>query len=725
MKNLIFLIFVSLSIIINTFSQTPSPTPTPKPVENEDDDIVKISTTLIQVDVTVTDKKGKIVTDLKPEDFEIYENGKKQTITNFSFISSSPETKTSPTPKPDKNEIGVPIPPIQIRPEQVRRTIALVVDDLGLSFESTHFVKRALKKFVDEQMQPNDLVAIIRTGSGMGALQQFTSDKNLLYSAIEKISWNAMGRAGVSAFAPIEPSPLEDMQEMGADISDEDVEEDNQRTRQFNEFREDIFSIGTLGAINFIVKGMGELPGRKSIMLFSDGFAICSQNNPDRCARMIDQVKQLTDLCNRAAVTIYTQDARGLAYTGITAADRVGGNPQAIQNALSTRSEQLFSNQEGLSYLANQTGGQAIFNNNNLNLGLEKMLEDTKGYYLIAYQPDSDTFDSETRKFNKLEVKLNQKDYNVRYRSGFFGIEDSEIRRTLPENSTPQQQIMKALTSPFAANGINLKLNTLFGRDDKLNPFVHSFLHVEGENLKFIDTDQEGVKKVVFDVLAVNFGENGVPTDQISKTYTLTVKGDGYQKIMEDGFVYNFIFPIKKPGAYQMRVAIRDSNNSNVGSANQFIEIPDLKKNKLVLSSLVLENLTLKQWEELSKNTSTVPIERQSNPMQDTSLRRFKRNSILRYGNEIYNAKLDKTQKPNLSTKIRIFRDNKLILDGKTKEFNLLEQTDMKRLRFTGAISLGTELLPGDYVLQIIVIDNLAKKKDALTTQWIQFEIID
>lgn len=719
----IFLVyfFITFSFTIS-FAQTTKPTVTPTP---EDDDIVKISTTLIQIDVTVTDKKGKIVTDLKPEDFDVYENGKKQTITNFSFVSSVPEAKIAPTPKPDKNEIGIPLPPVQIRPEQVRRTIALVVDDLGLSFESVHFVKRALKKFVDEQMQPNDLVAIIRTGSGMGASQQFTSDKNQLYSTIEKIRWNANGRAGVSAFAPIEPSLLEDMQAMGGEVSDEDIQEDNQRTKQFNEFREDIFSIGTLGAINFIVKGMGELPGRKSIMLFSDGFAICSQDNPDRCARMVDQVKQLTDLCNRAAVTIYTQDARGLVYTGITAADRVNGNPQAIQNAMQTRSNQLFNNQEGLSYLANETGGRAIFNNNDLNFGLEKMLEDTKGYYLIAYQPDSDTFDSEKRKFNKLEVKLNQKDYSVRYRSGFFGIEDSEIRRPAPQNQNVGTQMMKALSSPFGQNGIDLKLNALFGRDEKLEPFVRSFLHVDGKDLKFVDTEKEGEKKAVFDVLAVNFGENGVPVDQISKTYTLTVRGDGYKRILEEGFVYNFIFPIKKPGAYQMRVAIRDANNFNIGSANQFVEVPDLKKNKLILSGIVLENLTQKQWSNLQKNIPPDSEEDQPNPTQDISLRRFKRGTILRYGNEIYNAKLDKTQKPDINTKIRIFRDGKIILDGKLAELNLLNQQNMKRLPILGAIFLGDELLPGDYVLQIIAIDNLAKKKDKLSTQWIQFEIVD
>ena len=203
-----FLIF-SYAVI---FSQTPTPSPNPA----VDSDVVKITTTLIQLDVTVTDKTGKLVTDLKPEDFEVFENDKKQTVANFSFVNSASEKRTPQTSPPTKT--NAPIATVQLRPEQVRRTIALVVDDLGLSAESIQSVKKGLKKFVDEQMQPNDLVAIIRTGSGVGSLQQFTSDKNLLYLAIEKIRWNPLGRGGVGAFTRIEPT-LQELVQMNTSTS--------------------------------------------------------------------------------------------------------------------------------------------------------------------------------------------------------------------------------------------------------------------------------------------------------------------------------------------------------------------------------------------------------------------------------------------------------------------------------------------------------------------------
>ncbi|HXH70251.1 MAG TPA: VWA domain-containing protein [Pyrinomonadaceae bacterium] len=543
------LIFVFLCALTN-LSQTP--TPTPKPAD--DDDVVKISTTLIQIDVTVTSRDGSVVRDLKPEDFEIYENGKKQETTNFSFVSTSDATRQTLVKSKEKDKLSIPLPPVAIKPEQVRRTIALVVDDLGLSFESVHQVRRALRKFVDEQMQPSDLVAVIRTGSGMGALQQFTSDKRQLYAAIESVKWNAQGRAGISAFAPLEATPLEQAQAAGANVSDEDVADEQKRIKDFDSFREDIFSVGTLGAINFIVKGMGELPGRKSIMLFSDGFAICSPDNPDRCARILDSVRRLTDLSNRAAVAIYSFDARGLQTTGLTAADNTGGvSAERVTAINSSRSAQLFETQEGLAYLAKETGGRTFFNSNDINRGLDKALEDQKGYYLLGYQPDAETFDPKLQRFNKLQIKVSRKDTNVRYRSGFFGVSDEQIKK--PAVQTASQQLTAALTSPFGVSDIALRLNTLYGNDTRQGNFVSSFLHVNAKDLKFTD-EADGSKKAVFDVLAVSFGVNGTPDGQIAKTYTLTAKDENYRKLLNERFCLFFYVSGQKSG----RVSISSGN---------------------------------------------------------------------------------------------------------------------------------------------------------------------
>src|SRR5678816_3816598 len=190
------LLFVLLFSLATLAQQTDNSRPQPPPAaegepqqspRSNDDEVVRITTNLVQVDAVVTDKNGKLITDLRPDEVQIFEDGHQQKITNFSIVN--PEASSAPLlPSAPLDENAPPLPPTKLHPEDVRRTIALVIDDLGLSFRSTYDVRNALKKFVDQQMQPGDLVAIIRTIGGIGALQQFTADKRQLHAAIERVN---------------------------------------------------------------------------------------------------------------------------------------------------------------------------------------------------------------------------------------------------------------------------------------------------------------------------------------------------------------------------------------------------------------------------------------------------------------------------------------------------------------------------------------------------------
>ncbi len=414
---------LALALIFSLFNtalgQNPQPTPAPQTPpaqqqeQTDEDEVVRITTNLVQVDAVVTDKSGKLVTDLRPEEVEIMEDGRPQKITNFSFVSTMSETTTPATPAAPVDKLAPPVPPARLKPEQVRRTVALVVDDLGLSFESTAFVRQALKKFVDQQLQPGDLVAIIRTGGGIGALQQFTSDKRQLYAAIERVKWNPQGRGGVGAFAAIQADPLAEMREQ---LPNQDLANMRSGGEDVDQFREELFAVGTLGAVNYVVRGMRELPGRKSILLMSDGIKIFNGDDPTRGTRVLEALRRLTDLANRASVVIYTMDARGLQTLGLSAADNTSGlSSDQLERQLQNRRNDLFESQSGLNYLARQTGGFPIRNTNDLSAGIKRVLEDQKGYYLIGYRPDESTFEDATgrRKFHKITLKLKRPGLNI------------------------------------------------------------------------------------------------------------------------------------------------------------------------------------------------------------------------------------------------------------------------------------------------------------------------
>lgn len=709
MKTLFFTAFFLLSFTVVSLSQVATPSPVPG-----DSDVVKISTNLIQIDVTVTDKKGKIITDLRRDELEIFENGTKQDISNFSFISNLRESVEQPK---ERRENQVSLPPAAIRPENVKRTIALVVDDLTLSFESTYFVRRALKKFVDEQMADGDLVAIIRTGAGIGALQQFTADRRQLYAAIENVKWNPVGSGGISAFAPLE-APMPDDEEETEEQPGVSTAEG--RRKEFDDFRKSVFATGTLGAINYVIRGMSKLPGRKSVLLLSDGFKLFTKDSSGftESTRILESLRRLIDQANRASVVIYTMDARGLQYTGLSAADNTGGRTQdQLRQAESDRGEELRETQDGLRYLARETGGMSIVNNNDLSGGIRRILDD-QSYYLVGYEPDAETFDPKQRRFNKLEIRVTRPGARVRYRSGFFGVANDE---TGPSTEAGSQSMLTALMSPFAVNDIPLRLNALFSSSAAAGPVVRSLLHISAKDLTFTD-GPDGSKKAVFDVLAVGFGENGVPVEQISKTYTLVVKKEQFAQFIEKGVVYDFTFPIKKPGAYQLRVALRDNADQKVGSANQFIEVPNLKNKRLTLSGVILESVPYAFWEKRMKSGSDIKA---LDPRGDTSLRQFKTGSVLTYGFTIYNPKILAGRPIELTSQIRLFLDGKQIFEGKPQPIVPRPGGEPGTAGFTGSFSFGSKLAAGEYVMQITVTDNLAKVKHRTAVQFVQFDIID
>src|SRR6266496_1145872 len=164
--------------------------------EQQDSDVVRISVRLVQIDGTVTDKQGNQVTDLQKDDFGLFVDGREQKITSFSYVPAQSIPRTAAVDGDNKDR-APELPSLPLRPEQVRRTIALVV--ANVSVESLYRVKEALRKFVDDQMQPGDLVSIVRPSDVSGVAQQFTSDKRLLHLAIDGVRWNPLGNVGVDA----------------------------------------------------------------------------------------------------------------------------------------------------------------------------------------------------------------------------------------------------------------------------------------------------------------------------------------------------------------------------------------------------------------------------------------------------------------------------------------------------------------------------------------------
>lgn len=717
--------FLSASTLCLVFAQQPqSPSPAQKSPtspqqqvspEVEAQDVVRITTNLVQIDAVVT-KDGKHVTDLKPEDFELFEDGHPQTITNFSYISNVPETPStnSSTPPPSnyKDKTAPPVLPAVARPHDVRRTIALVVDDLGMSFQSISLARSQARKFVSEQLQPNDLVAIIHTSGDVGALQQFTTDRRMIYKAIDRLRWYPCSRAGVHVFAPV-----------GTPVSAADAPCGG------------VWNIkDTLQALKFIVEGMRELPGRKSLVLLSDQLPVETQEPAtnmltpgdgdlsDVRTNYLGQMKKVAEMAIRASVVIYAVDTRGLAYTGLTAADSFHAmDPKGMDSrvsardltsrmnaTMSARSMAMISGREGAELIARQTGGFLIRNSNDFKL--KEIADDQKGYYLLGYRPTDETFN---RKFHHIKVSVKRRGVTVRTRDGFFGLD-------APPPSTDQlsagDQMTKALMSPFGSSDITIRLTTMFTNFDA-GSLLRSLLFISAHDLIFVD-GPEGSHVAKFELGIILFGDNGRVSDLQSRSVTLNLHDEAYQSALRNGIVYSLETPLKQSGAFQFRIAIRDQVSSRIGSAGQFVQIPNLGDGRLAISGIVVTK---------DAPDKTGPVE--ASDTQDAissgpAVRQFRAGNTIIFAYSIYNAPQDPaTHLPRLSTQARIFRDGKAVYTGNPGPVEIDRQADLKRVPSIVRLKLGAEFPPGEYVLQVIVTDASAKEKPQIASQWIDFEI--
>lgn len=708
---LLFFVFASICLQAHAQTQNPSTAPTPqqKVQPADENEVVRVTTNLIQVDAVVTDKQGRAVKNLKPEDFEIFVNGKPQPITNFSFVTLEPEPGAPPPAARKSSEKNAqPVPTVRLRPEQVNRTIALVIDDLSIGCKDMPHVQRSLRKFVDEQMQPGDLVGVVRAGSGIGALQQFTSNKQQLYAAIDRVVYNPASCNCMSTCGGT------DRLDLIKEVNIEDPNRDIKGNDDDAVVRHDNLANAALAATNYVIEGMRDLPGRKAVMLFSEGFFMAKRGLPEYNARVQVAVERLVDSANRAGAVIYTVDARGLVADGLTAADGLAGLANRMKNFLAPR--------EGLIYLAKQAGGFAVYDSNDIGGAIRKALDDQKSYYLIGYQPDASIFDPAKTRFNQLIVKVKAPGLNVRYRSGFFGIKEEEARKIV--ENTPQQQIMKALTSPFAASDINLRFTPLFTNDAAGGSFVRSLVHIATKDLTFTDKP-DGMHEAVINIVAYTFDDSGKVADTVGETHTINLNDNLYKRALTSGLVYSLKVPIKTAGAYQLRVAVRDDKSQKVGTASQFINIPDLRKERLTLSGIALSSYDPKEEQSMAKAAYNQPVGEASGNtvLTQGALRRFRSGHVLQFAYAIYNAQLDKsTNRPQLTTQVKLYRDGKEIFAGKETPYDAQGQTDLKRLVAEGGLQLGG-LKEGEYALQIVVTDALAKSKHRTTTSWIDFEI--
>jgi len=684
-----------------------------------DQPIFRTSSTLATIDAVVTDDEGRPVTDLTKDDFEVRVSGKRQELQQAVFVrGDSPltppappavlATSSSPSPTVPTRNASAILKASATGTGRITRTMAFVVDDLSLSFESTFAVRRALSNYIESEVEPGDLVAIVRTASGVGALQQFTTDKRLLRLAVDRVQWDFRSRNGVASFAPVTPTII------GGVGS----------TEKIDKLRQEMTGTGSLGAIGFVAQGIQYLPGRKSIVLLSEGFGEMFKERMEG-GRLWNALTNMLDSANRAGVVLYTIDARGLQTAGLTAEDNPlirdwspgGASPDRDRHAALIREKQkdrnneLLNSQESLQFIADQTGGLAIMNTNDLGKAIDRVLAD-RGYYLLGYTVPPDT---PLRGWNQggVHISVKRPHTHVRSRQGFFG--PASPRDAAKPMTDP---LLLAALSPFANADISARLTSDFWHDGT-KPSVQSMFFIDANDIAFSEADT-GHRVAKMDLALFAVADNGMITATSRRSISMDLTADQYNDALKHGLVYRSRLFVDRPGAYQVRAAVRDLTTGRAGSSSQFLEIPKVGKGKLALSGVLLKGIsasTATETDTLDVASASLSAETLLGP----TIRILHPGAKAIYAYEIYDGLGDDG---DLQMSATLIRNGKEVYRGPAEPVKARPADKKIRvISIGGSLDLGKDMPSGPYSLQVDVSRQRNGRVDRRASQWVDFEV--
>jgi VWFA-related protein len=684
----------------------------------------RTGTSLVTVDTVVVDGDGRHHTSLTAADFEIVLDGKPLPVRQAVYVPLGPDAPAQPgaaTPAvPAPGRLGPDPAFASLRASS--RAIAIVVDDLGLSFEGTAYTRQMLQRFIDTQVAPGDLVAILRTSAGVGALQQFTTDKRLLYAALDRVRWSVMSRSGVSAFPALGSRDLLGDRQGGngtADANDED---------SVQGLRTSMLVAGSLGALEYVIRGAERLPGRKAVIFVSEGMRLfpraqgyATQGND----RVWNAFTRVMDRANQAGVVVYSLDPRGLQTTMPTPEDdmtsgsgrtgspqQVGAIHQTVTQALTSRAAFLRDTQEGLRYLAEQTGGFAFVDRNDLSGGVQRMLNDLQGYYLLGFEaPRSALRIWDTSRFT---IRVKRPGLRVRARKGLFGPADPER----PPEAAESDPLVAAALSPFGGGALDVRLTALFGHDAKAGSFVRALFFIDPAGVTF--SENAGKHGAELTLLLLTVGDNGQAVSQLRRKLTLQLTGDELAQARTRGILYSARVPLKEHGAYQVRASVRDEPSGRVGSGSQFFEAPRVGVRRVALSGVVLQGTRLRA--AVPDDSAAPPLSFEDTVFGEPSVRIFRPGSDAVYTCEIYDGVSEETE--GLVTYATLVRDGRTVFESPPSPVS--RKRDGSRLNVVpvaGRLTLSQATTPGPYTLRVTVAQKKGARVVREVSQWVDFEV--
>ena len=666
----------------------------------------------------VFDKQGRFVNGLTRDNFHLKVDGKPRPIQAFDLIKAGSNEEVQLAAA--RGGVAVsPASPNRPVPLDRGRTVFFYLDDFHLDAAGFAAARKVLTQFVDNELGQNDQVAITTASGQVGFLQQLTNNRTVLNQAIQRLA------PRLYSVRDSDRPPMGEYESLLIDLGDLDVFEIFVvHTLKFNPgmsrhtaeaivraraqgllSQSGAFNTYTLSGLEKLVRSMSAVPGRKVLFLLSNGFLI--QN---RRGDSMQRLKQVTAAAAKSGVVIYSLDVRGLVgdLEHDLSADRVFDTSGTMQRAM--RGE-LMASQDGLNALARDTGGRAFFNTNDFRQGVASAVKETSLYYLLAWKPDVEQ--PKPGRFRNIEVTVvGRPDLTVRVRRGFFDVDPTPPVRAESESVTASKQIpaklRESLIAPFPQSGLPIIVNAFYHDTVSKGSTAVAAVQIPGEFMTF--GPQEGKIQAVIDLSGVFYNVGGNPVVSFLERIVTTAPNEEAARTYRRDINYSYPASLK-PGLYQVRVAVRDEKSGRIGSAFTWIEVPDLTKKQLTISSLILAERTQSMIANVSNPGEIVPI-------TQSASQRFRRQSNLRFVLFTYNTEPSAVDgKPDVAVQVQVLRDNQPVITTALRKVNTEGVVDLARLPYAAEVSLDS-LTPGQYILHVTVIDRVAKQSSIQETRF-------
>lgn len=655
----------------------------PLPAQN-DDYVFRAKSELVLVNVTARDKDGNLVRDLKPEDFTILEENKPQKVLSFDIENTD---ALPPTDVAQVKVLGQATTQPASQGQQLaaaasqfkdRRLVILFFDLSAMEPDEIERAATSAQKYVERQMAPADLVAVVSLGDDLNINQDFTSDR----AALQKVlaGFNSGSGQGFEAGAT---GDTEGTPDTGQSFTPDDTE--------FNIFNTD----RRLDALRSIAKQLAHIDQKKSLIYFSSGMTRTGIENQS-------ELRAAINAAVRSNLAIYTMDIRGLqamvAGGEAQQASLRGSAPYSGRSMLD-QFDSNFSSQETLVTLAGDTGGRAYLDSNDFSKVFKGVQEDTSSYYMLGYHSTNPARDG---RYRPITVKVNRPGLKLNYRRGYYA--PADFRHSNDEDR--ERQLDEELAFELPTTDLHVYLAAGYFRlsEDKFS--VPISLLVPGSEIPFVQKSEQD--KATLDVIGVVLDGNKRPVSEVRDTVKLSVSTSTQVRQKNVQYNSNVILP---SGKYHLKFVLRENQSGRMGSFETDLQIPDLKNQPMRMSSVLLAS----QVQPVGKGKNNGdPLVRDGAEVIPSVTHVFSSGQHLYLYYEVYDPARLSAEKPHggksdihVLTSVAFFQGKAKAYETPLVEARQLNAQNRHAAVFQLDVPL-SQLKPGFYTCQVNVVDDAA-----------------